>query len=151
MSKSDIIARYPPYKDNLLLILHELQNGNQQHYLSDEDLKAVAEYLNITLAEVYGVATYYSMYSLEPRGRHIIRVCKSPVCDMLGSAAVTNRLQQLLGIRTGETTADGLFTLEESACLGCCNSAPSMIIDEEYFGALDDVRLTTILERYRRG
>ena len=149
MTDLKIIARFPAQKSSLLLILHELQNANSENYLSHEDLIAVADYLNVPLSSVYGVATYYSMYSIQPRGRHLIRVCNSPVCDMVGSADLTNRLKSLLGVGIGETTPDGSFTLEESACLGRCDSAPSVMIDDEYYGALDDDALAAIIDRYR--
>ena len=149
MERSEIIAKYPPERDCLLLILHELQNAGDSNSLTESDLQAAAAYLNIPYSAVYGVATYYSMYSLKPRGRHVIRVCKSPVCDMMGGPKVTRRLKDLLGIGVGETTEDGSFTLEEAACLGRCDSGPSMMIDDEYFGALDEARLISIIQRFR--
>ena len=151
MRRSEIVAGFPPERGYLLLILHELQNANDQNYLTKADLQAAAGYLNVPYSAVYGVATYYSMFSLKERGRHVIRVCKSPVCDMTGGSGVVRLLEDLLDTRIGETTADGLFTLEDAACLGRCDSAPSMMIDEEYFGALDKAKLTNILQRFRDG
>ncbi|MBT3274086.1 MAG: NAD(P)H-dependent oxidoreductase subunit E [Spirochaetales bacterium] len=149
MSISEILSKFPPEKNSLLQILHELQKVSGRNYLSLDALKGVADYLNVPRSDVYGVATYYSMYSVKPRGRHIIRVCKSPVCDMLGSFSVTRFLEQILKIQVGKTTADGLFTLELSACLGRCESAPSLMIDEDYFGGLNEAKLVTIIGKYR--
>lgn len=151
MDPADVIKKHPPLEENLLLILHDLQDASGRNYLAPEELDAVAKYLTVTRASVYGVATYYSMLSVKPRGRHIIRLCKSPVCDMLGGRNVARQLEELLGIRMGETTPDSLFTLEESACLGRCDSAVSMMIDGQYYGKLDRLTLARILERYRRG
>lgn len=145
-----LLEKYPARRENLLLILHELQDANDQSYLTSEDMQAVAEYLNITFSTVYGVATYYSMLSVKPRGRHVIRVCKSPVCDMFGAPEIIRQLEELLGVTVGETTPDKLFTCEESACLGRCDSAVSMMIDGQYYGSLDKQTLSTIIERYRR-
>lgn len=151
MVPTQTLRKHPPLQENLLLILHELQNGSGRNYLTEEDLQAAAEYLNITRAAVYGVATYYSMLSVKPRGRHVIRLCKSPVCDMMGAPGVTRILEELLGVAVGETTPDGVFTLEESACLGRCDSAVSMMIDGQYYGALDAPALARIIGRFRRG
>ena len=151
MISSKVLEKYQPRRDNLLLILHELQRESGKNYLLEAELRTVADYLNVTYATVYGVATYYSMFSLTPRGRHVIRLCKSPVCDMKGTPSVVQNLQELLGIEVGETTPDGLFTLELSACLGRCDSAVSMMIDGQYYGALDRASLTRIIERYRHG
>jgi NADH:ubiquinone oxidoreductase subunit E len=151
MISFNILEKYPPRRESLLLILHELQQESGKNYLPEAELRKVADYLNVTYATVYGVATYYSLYSLTPRGRHVIRLCKSPVCDMKGTPTVVQNLQELLGIEVGETTPDGLFTLELSACLGRCDSAVSMMIDGQYYGALDRASLTRIIERYRHG
>ena len=151
MDPVDIIKKHAPLEENLLLILHDLQDASGRNYLAEKELDAVAKYLNVTRASVYGVATYYSMLSVRPRGRHIIRLCKSPVCDMMGGRGVARQLEELLGIRMGETTPDAVFTLEESACLGRCDSAVSMMIDGQYYGKLDREALARILGRYRRG
>ncbi len=136
MKKAEILRKYRPQKDNILLILHKMQNSNPQQYLTEKDLVSVARYLNITYGEVYGVATYYSMFSLKPRGKYIIRVCNSPVCHILDANKFISYFKQKLNIDIGETTSDGLFTVEETACIGLCDIAPAMMINKKCFGNL---------------
>lgn len=131
MNRELILSKYEPVFDNMLLILHDLQNHNPHHYLPEEDLDHVARYLNTTRGVVYGVVKYYSMFSLTPRGKHIIRTCISPVCRLMGGLDVLEALKSVLGIQLGETTADGLFTLEHSECLGQCDKAPALMLDQE--------------------
>ena len=135
--------------ENVLLILHEFQNHNPRHYLSEEDLTTIAKYLNVPYSSIYGVASYYTLFSLTPRGKHIIRICNSPVCRMAGSNAISLELRKNLNIDSGETTAEGLFTLETTECLGQCDSAPGLAVDEAYYGNLNAKKVKTILHKYR--
>jgi NADH-quinone oxidoreductase subunit E len=149
MDIKDRLRRFPPQRDYLLNILHDLQKHNSKQHLPRENLKAVAEYLNITLSAVYGVVSYYSMFSLTPRGKYLIRVCKSPVCCMQGVFHIIEALKEKLGIEIGETTADGLYTLEMTECLGGCEGAPCMMINEHHYGGLTADRLNIILNRLK--
>ncbi len=149
MNRKDILNKFSPSHDNILVILHELQNNNPEHYLSNDDLRAVADFLNTTLSHVYGVATYYSMYSLVPRGRFIIRVCNSPVCNMQGSEEVIAELKRLLDIGFGGTTTDGRFTLELTECLGQCSGSPTMMVNEDVHTHLSVERISRILDHYK--
>ena len=147
---SHILKKHSPGKENLISILHDIQNGKPDHFISADDMKSVAEYLNITLSSVYGVVTYYSMFSLKPRGRNIVRVCSSPVCEMTGSAGILTELEGILGIGRGETTTDGLFTLETCECLGHCEGAPGMIINDKFYGNLDRDNTEEIIESLKQ-
>ena len=147
---NEVLKKYPSTKENLLDILHDLQEDNPHHYLSDEALVDVADYLGLTLSEVKGTASFYSMFSFTPRGKHIIRICESPPCQLLGAATVLGKLKEALSVEVGETTGDGLFTLETTSCLGVCGVAPAMMIDEEVYGNLTPERIETIIERMRR-
>jgi NADH-quinone oxidoreductase subunit E len=150
MNTGNIIKRYPPSREYILLILHELQNNNARNYLSYEDLKLTAEYLNISYSSVYGVASYYTMFSLKPRGRHVIRVCQSPVCEMIDSKSLTLAMQDMLGIEVGETTADGLFTLEQTQCLGQCDNSPVMMVDTEIYTRVSSKKGKDIIDKLRK-
>jgi NADH:ubiquinone oxidoreductase subunit E len=150
MKKTDILARYPPRMENLLLILHDLQNHSRAHCLSEKDLALVAEHLNATLGTIYGVASYYSMFSLTPRGKHIIRICRSPVCHCAGRNDVFDELSRMLNIDVGATTPDRLFTLETTECLGQCDLAPVMTIDDVAYGNLTAAGIASIIGRYRK-
>ena len=134
MIREEITKKYSPELENLLLILTEFQNSNKENYIRDEDMVWLAEYLNITMSAVYGVVTYYSMFSTIPRGRFVIRVCRSPVCSMMGSNTVVTNLKSHLGMQEGLISRDGLFSYEQVECLGQCDKAPSMMINDEVYG-----------------
>ena len=151
MDRQAIVKKFGPELRNILYILHELQDRNPQHYVAKEDIKACAEYLNVPYSYVHGVATFYTMFSLAPRGRHIIRLCESPPCHLMGSESVLDYLKKKLGIGVGETTADGAFTLELASCLGACGVAPAIMINDEMYGKLTPERVDGILEERRKG
>jgi len=150
MDKRDILHKFPPLMENVLLILHEFQNSHPQHYLSEGDLAMIAGYLNVPCSAIYGVVSYYTMFSLMPRGQHIIRVCISPVCQMADSTVIAAKLRGYLGVDVGATTADGVFTLEATECLGQCDSAPGMSIDDQFFGNLTAEKIESILQIYQK-
>lgn len=148
MTKTDILEKYPPKMENVLLILHDFQNNNQWNHLSEKDLSLVANHLNMTLSSIYGIASYYTMFSLTPRGKHIIRICRSPVCHLAGVSDVFNELTKILEIDIGATTPDKRFTLETTACLGQCDSAPAMTVDDVLYGNLTAKKIETIIDHY---
>lgn len=150
MSTQEILSKFRPETHNLLNILHALQNNDPQNHLSEEALTETARYLNMTKSSVYGVATYYTMFSLQPRGKYIVRVCTSAVCDMLKSGGIIDQLRQHLEIGVGETTPDGLFTLEVSECLGQCHEAPSMMVNDTVWNHLDEERIRSIIDTLRK-
>ena len=145
MTSQKILHQYDPSPENLLSILHDLQDAHEQHYLTDRDLRRTSDYLGLPFAYVHGVATFYTMFSLKPRGKHIIRVCQSPPCHLLGATTIVRELMRLLGVEFGHTTPDGLFTLEMSSCLGVCGVAPAMMINDEVYGNLTPQRIQEIL------
>lgn len=149
METSEILDKFSPDHENMLGILHALQDNNPDNYLNEEDIGAVARYLNTTLSHVYGVVTYYTMFSLKPRGKYIIRACNSPVCYMEGSVNIIEELKKVLKIDVGETTNDRMFTLELTECLGQCDSAPVMTINKEIYFNLDAEKVKTIIENIK--
>jgi NADH-quinone oxidoreductase subunit E len=149
MDKKLIISAFTPQRDNLLNILHALQNSNPQNYLTIDDLKIVAQYLNISLSSVFGVARYYSMFSLKPRGKYVIRICKSPVCNMIGNKEIFHEIENSLGTKLGETSADQLFSVEETECLGRCAKAPAMMINDKTYTALDKNKVKELIHNIR--
>jgi NADH-quinone oxidoreductase subunit E len=148
--REEALKKYEPERHNILYLLHELQDANPQHYIRKEDLEATADYLKVPYSFVHGVATFYTMFSLKPRGRHIIRLCDSPPCHLMGSRSTLDYLKGKLGIDVGETTPDGTFTLELAGCLGVCGVAPAIMINDEMFGKLTPERLDAILEERRK-
>lgn len=149
MDKHALISKFKPTQDNMLNILHELQNDNPTHFLTIEDLKLVADYLNTSYSSVYGVVRYYSMFSLKPRGKYVIRVCKSPLCHMINNDALLNDIKQNLGINMGETTNDQMFSIEGSECLGHCAEAPVIMINDKVYKELDSFKIKNILQSIR--
>jgi NADH-quinone oxidoreductase subunit E len=146
----ELLERYPATTESMLDMLHDLQDAEPKNYLKPEALRAVAEYLSIPLSEVVSTATFYTMYSLKPRGKHVIRLCESPPCQLVGAESLLDILSQHLGIQVGETTDDGAFTLETASCLGVCGVAPAMMIDTELYGNLTGARVTEVLDDLRR-
>jgi NADH-quinone oxidoreductase E subunit len=148
--RNAILKKFDPRLDNILFILHELQDNNPQHYLANADIEKCADYLNIPYSYVHGVVTFYSMFSLKPRGRYIIRLCDSPPCHLMGSESLLDYLKKKLKVGVGETTADGVFTLELTSCLGICGVAPALMMNEEMIGNLTPERVDIILEERRQ-
>ena len=126
----EIIEKYGSQESNLIAILQDVQN--EQKYLSEEALTTIAEQLGLSTAKVYSVATFYENFSLEAKGKHIIRICTGTACHVRKSQPIYDALREDLGL-TGKkkTSADGLFTLETVACLGACGLAPVMTLDGE--------------------
>ena len=150
MQHNDIAKKYPQLMENVLLILHELQKNNSRNYLSEEDIIWVADYLNVTYSQIYGLATYYTLFSLKPRGRHIIRVCRSPVCQMIGAGRIFDKIKGILNLNIGETTPDGLFTLESTECIGQCDRAPCLSVDDSTYGGVKPSGLEAIFKNYKK-
>jgi len=147
--REKIIKRYLPKRDNLLYILHDLQDANFQNYITSEDVKAVSKYLGISANEIEGIISFYTMFSRKPRGKYIIRFCDSPTCHLLKGLDALDEVKRILGIDVGETTKDNLFTLEMTSCLGACGVAPAMMINDEIYGNLTPLKAKKIIESYK--
>ncbi|GMV27727.1 MAG: NADH dehydrogenase [Phycisphaerae bacterium] len=126
--RTDILPRYETRLGALLPTLHAVQH--QHGWLPPQALLEIAEFLQITPAEVYDTASFYEEYWLKPKGEHLIAVCRSIACEFCGQPQITEAIKQRLGIDVGETTPDGKWTLIEVECLGSCGSAPAMLVDE---------------------
>jgi NADH-quinone oxidoreductase subunit E len=143
---TEIIARYPEGKQKsaLLPILHIAQE--EFAWLSQDVMDYVASLLQIMPVEVYEVASFYTMYHLEPVGKHVIEYCRTGPCVLMGGEEVFDHLQQKLGIKKGETTSDGLFTLKEVECLAACGWGPCFQIREKYYMHLNNQKVNEIIE-----
>ncbi len=130
----------------LLPVLHEAQEI--YGYLPIEVQQIVADGLGISLSEVYGVATFYSRFSLTPKGKHRISVCLGTACYVKGADKVLAEVEKKLGIKSGECTEDGLFSIDSCRCVGACGLAPVMMIDEEVYGKLTPAEVDKILDKY---
>lgn len=145
----EIFKKYQPTKDNLIHILHDIQDNDPNNYVSEEAVTSVSDYLKIPVNHIYGVLTFYTMYSTKPRGKHVIRLCESPPCFLKGCDNILDKLKNTLDIKTGETTSDGMFTLELCACLGLCGNAPVMMINDDFYGDLTDEKVEQIINKIR--
>ena len=151
MDREAILKKFKPGLDNILYILHDLQDNNPQHYLDKQDIISCADYLNVPYSYVHSVASFYTMFSLKPRGRNIIRLCDSPPCHLMGSQSLLDYLKGALNVDVSETTKDGTFTLELTSCLGACGVAPVMSINDDMFGNLTPEKVDAILDKRRKG
>jgi NADH-quinone oxidoreductase subunit E len=145
-----IISRYPDEKRKsaLLPLLHIAQE-EMGGYLSVETMDYIAGLLGIQPVEVYEVATFYSQFYLEKRGRYMIEICRTGPCAICGGEKISEYIQKKLNISDGQTTADGLFTLREVECLGACGYAPAMQINTEFYEHLTEQKTDEILESLR--
>ena len=147
--KKEIEAEFPRYEQKRAACVEALKVVQRHRgWVSDECLVAVAEFLEMAPAEVDAVATFYNLIFRKPVGKHIILVCDSISCWIMGYERVLQHLQDRLGIVKGETTADGVFTLLPIVCLGACDQAPAMMIDDELYGKLDPDKIDEILTKY---
>jgi NADH-quinone oxidoreductase E subunit len=144
-----VIEKFERNRSNLLPILHALQDSCG--YVSQEAMEEVAYWLSIPASEVYGTVTFYTLFSTKPKGKYIIRLCDSPPCHLKGSDAVKQAVQKHLAVKPGETTGDGLFTLEEVSCLGLCDESPAMMVNDDIYGNLAPEKIPGILKKYGRG
>lgn len=145
-----IIKRYPDgkHKSALLPVLHIAQ-AEFGGWLSPETMDYVASILKIKPVEVYEVASFYSMYNLKPVGKCLLEVCRTSSCWARGAEDVVNHLEKRLGIKEGETTADGMFTIKTVECLGSCGTAPMMQVGASFHENLTLEKVNTLLDDYR--
>ena len=129
-----------------------LLQGVQEHtgYIPPEIIEPIAEAMNMFPSQVQGVITFYAGFSLEPKGKFVIRVCRGTACHVRGSRSIIRLMKKELKVNEGETTADYRFTLETAACLGACALAPTMMVNKTYFGKLSPPKVTTTLAEYGR-
>ncbi|HPR17256.1 MAG TPA: NAD(P)H-dependent oxidoreductase subunit E [Candidatus Cloacimonadota bacterium] len=143
-----VIDEKKDLRDPLIEILRSAQEIFG--YLPVEVQEYISEAMNIPVAQIYGVVTFYNFFSMEPRGKHVINVCTGTACFVKGAPGLIRMFEEELGIKLGETTADGLFTLSSVRCVGACSLAPVFVIGEETFGRVDSrKKLKKVLEKYR--
>jgi len=144
-----VLRSYPKEKRHSLAILQDMQRSFG--FIPREGLEAVSGYLGIKLSSLYSMATFYRALSLVPKGKHVIRVCDGTACHIRGAPVLLDALERTLGIRAGETSEDGLFSVETVNCLGACAIAPVMVVDGKYHPKVKPGEVETILKMYRRG
>jgi len=142
----EILSRYPAAPHSLTLVLQDINKAKR--YLPKGDLKYVAARLGVPLSVVYHVATFYTAFSLTPRGKHLIQICMGTACHVRGAKNVLSHFERMLKIGPGETTNDLLFSLETVNCLGACALGPVIVVDGEYHGQMTVRKTDQLLEHY---
>jgi NADH-quinone oxidoreductase subunit E len=133
-------------KENLIMMLQEIQR--RYNYLPRPALTYLSTSIGVPLSQIYGVATFYSTFSLEPRGRNIISICLGTACHVRGGEKIREKLEETLNIEDGETTEDLRFTLESVRCIGCCSLGPVVKVNEDTHGRIAYIEVDKILEKY---
>jgi NADH-quinone oxidoreductase subunit E len=145
----DIVAAHPgARRESLIPLLQEVQEV--QGYVSREAVDRLGEHLNLPASRIYGVATFYNQFRFAPLGAYHVQVCRGTACHVKGSKAVLDAMQRHLQIEAGQTSRDGLFSLEVVACLGACGLAPLICVNGEFHGGVTADSAVRILRRYRR-
>lgn len=143
----EAIAKYRGVPSGLIQVMHQVQLA--YGYLPKDVLLKVSRGLNVPLSEVYGVATFYAFFSLKPKGKYNIQICKGTACYVRGAAKVIEKLETELGIKAGDTTDDHKFSIEVVRCLGACGLGPVLMIGEDVHARLKPDRVPAILAAYK--
>ena len=145
---AEIAGRWKGRPDMLIPVLHEVQEvaGNG---IPKEVAKPVSEAMGVPLAQTYSVQTFYSFFPKEPRGKILIRLCKTAPCHIKGTKRILEAFERALGIQAGETTEDGLFTLETCECIGACDVSPAALVDDTVYGHLTEEKVVELVQALR--
>lgn len=143
-SLETILARHEQSRDHLIPLLQEVQE--QFRYLSPEAVAAVADHLQLSINDVYGVATFYAQFRFVPPGLHHIKVCEGTACHVRGSDRILESISRTTGIAPGQTSADGTFSLERVACFGSCALAPVVVVDDKVYGRMTAPKTQKLIE-----
>jgi NADH-quinone oxidoreductase subunit E len=144
---TEIFLSFKGERKELIPLLHKVQE--KQGYLSEKAIILIAKFLDLSKSEVFGVASFYSLFRFTPLGKHTIKVCLGTACHVLGGVTILETIERELGIHSGETTKDSAFSLETVACFGCCALAPVMLIDNELHGKMTTEKVKKILALYK--
>ncbi len=143
-----IIAEHSVRPGSTMLILNEIQS--QIGHVSKPTQNYIAEKLHVPLKDVFGVVTFYSFFTMKPRGKHRVAFCLGTACYVSGAEMLIEKAQQILGVKLGETTPDRKFTIEPCRCLGACSQAPAVIVDDNVHGRNTPDKIVTVLRKYER-
>lgn len=142
----EIIADFPRSPESLIPILQEIQE--EYNFLSETSIKDVASELTLPLHHVYSVATFYNVFSLKPKGQNIVKVCMGSACHVRGAVRIMEEIERSLNLNSGETSADGKFSLESVNCLGACALGPIMVLNKEYNGHITPAKVEKIFQEF---
>ena len=145
----EIIGRYPVKRSALIPLIHLAQE--QDGYVAEDAMEHIAELIGCTPAEVYGTGSFYEMFKFHPVGKYVVGVCTNISCMLDGGYELLAHAEEKLGIRTGGTTQDGLFTLEDMECIAACTEAPCMLVNYRYFHKVSNAGFDQVVEDLRAG
>ena len=145
---TSIIEKHKDRKWGLIPLLQEVQETFG--YIPPKSIEPIAEGLNMFPTQVQGVITFYAGFTLEPKGKYVIKVCRGTACHVKGSRSILRLMKKELGLEEGETSSDYEFTLETVACLGACFLAPTMMVNRTYFGKLSPTKISSVLAQYKK-
>lgn len=149
METDAVLLKYPEKDASALIpMLQDIQDVHG--YLPEPELQKVSKYSSLPMSRIYGVATFYNQFRLQPLGKYVIRVCRGTACHVKGSFDILTTLETELGIKAGETTKDLLFSIETVACIGACSIAPVIAIGDEFYGKLDSKKIKQLLRDLRK-
>ena len=144
----EILNKYPKQKDRLIAILNEIQE--KYGYIPKQCQMEISKYLDMPMAEIYGVITFYSRFTTAPKGKYNIAVCLGTACFVKGSQSLVDRLKERLKISGGETTPDGKFSIDEVRCVGACGLAPVFMVNDEVYGNATVKMLDEVLDKLEK-
>lgn len=142
----EILEKFPKEKDQLIMILNEVQE--KYGYIPKQAQMVISEELSIPMAEIYGVITFYSRFTLEPKGKYNISICLGTACFVKGSQSILDRAKERLKIEPGQVTPDGKFSLDDVRCVGACGLAPVFMVNDEVYGNATVKKFDEILDKY---
>ena len=143
-----VIEKHHGEKKSLIAILQDIQS--EYNYLPRKALNIISHSLQIPMIDIFGVATFYSAFSLEPRGEHTATVCMGTACHVRGGPKILDEFERKLQVKAGHTTEDRQFSLETVACLGCCAIGPVVVVDDNYHAQTSIRKVDSILKKYRK-
>jgi NADH:ubiquinone oxidoreductase subunit E len=148
MKKIDaIISRYEKSEESLLAMLQDFQR--EFHYIPEKGMKRLSDILSVPESKIYAMGTFYKALSLEPRGKHTVKVCMGTACHLKGSGQIIETIERELGVKRNHTTVDKLYTIESVNCVGACAMSPVVVVDEDYYGHMRPSKIMDILNKYK--
>ncbi len=144
---TEILGKYEADQSTIIAVLQDVQE--EFGYLPKEAIQTVSKEMNIPVSRVLSLATFFNAFSMKPKGKHPINVCLGTACHVRGARLILEKLERELGIKSGSTTQDGNFSMEEVRCVGCCGLAPVIMVGDEFHGRLSQAKVPGVLKKYK--
>ncbi len=147
-SAKSILKAYEPKRENLMPILHDF--NDRIGCISQKNMQEIADFLSVSATEVYGTASFYAFFNLKPKGKFVLRLCRSVSCDLAGKSRVAKALEKELKISFGETTKNNMFTLEYTNCMGMCDRGPAMLVNKTMYDKLTPAKIKKLIAELKK-